>query len=94
MKEIIHADVFFFVTTVVVVVLGAIVATALIYAVSILADVKKISKKIKEGSEGMMEDFQQLRERFKNEGFRKVVSLVGFLGSFFVKKRKNTKSKE
>ena len=93
MKELIHADVFFFVTTIVVVVLGAIVATLLVYAVSILADLKHISKKIKQGSDDVIEDFRILRERLKSEGF-KLVTLGGFFGKFFGKKKKTGATKE
>lgn len=93
MTEIMHADVFFFVTTAVVVVLGAVLVTVLLYTVSILADVKYITKKLKQGSDDVLEDLQHLRERFKNEGF-KLLNLGAFLGGFFAKKRKGGKSKE
>ena len=93
MKELIHADVFFFVTTIVVLVLGAVIATALVYAVSILADIKYITRQIKQGSDEVLEDLQTLREKFKNEGF-KLMQLGGFIGNFFAKKRKGGKSKE
>ncbi len=92
MQEIIHADVFFFVTTVVIIVLGAIIATLLVYAFGILSDLKHITKKLKQGSEEAMEEWQLIRQRLKDES-EKGLSFRGVLGSLFGKKKKTTKSK-
>jgi len=39
-----------------------------------------------------MEDLKTLLERLKNEGF-KIMTLGGFLGNFFAKKRRSSKAK-
>ena len=68
MQELIHADIFFFVTTIVVGVLGIFLIIAGVYGVLILNDLKYISKKLKKGSDEIMEDFEALRSEIKEKG--------------------------
>ena len=48
MNTLVHADIFFFVTTIAVVVVAAALAIALMYLVRILNDVKKIAEQVRE----------------------------------------------
>lgn len=64
--EIIHADIFFFVTTIVVIVLGIVAIIALVYTIKILALLKSIATTVKSESGLIAEDIDELRERMKH----------------------------
>ncbi len=87
MTTLIHADIFFFVTAVAVVVFSALAVVATIYIISILNDIKHISKRIRIESDEVLEDIKILREHILEEGF-KVGMITKLLGKFFKKKRK------
>ncbi len=70
MNTLVHADIFFFVTTVVVVVVGIALTIALIYLATVLSDVKKITKQVREEEILFREDIKDLRDDIKKEGFR------------------------
>jgi len=86
MGELVHADIFFMITTAVVVVLAIVAAVGLSYAVSILRDIKYITKRIKSESDEVIEDLHILREHIKNEGFK--LSMISKIVSKFWKRRK------
>ena len=92
MDTLIHADIFFFVTTIVVVAVGIILGIALVYLIRILGDVKKVSKKVKEGAEVLSDDLSDLRNNLKEDGGQLrgfLKSLLRFFGASS-KKAKNT----
>lgn len=68
MDAITKADAFFFVTTISVVVVAVVVVVALWYVVRILADIRGLSKKIKEEGTEVVEDVHSLRVKIKKEG--------------------------
>jgi hypothetical protein len=84
MDTLIHADIFFFVTTIVVVIVGVALTVALIYLAKILSDVKEITKQVKEETILFREDVKGLRGDIKKEGFR-VERLMMFLKNLFKK---------
>ncbi len=87
MTTLIHADVFFFVTSLAVIVFTVIAVVATLYIISILNDVKHITKRIRTESDEVLEDIKVLREHIREEGF-KVGMIAKLLGKFFKKKRK------
>jgi hypothetical protein len=91
METLIHADVFFFVSTIALLVVVFFLAIVLAYVVTILKDVKHVTRKIREESDEVIEDLQLLRSHIKNEGF-KIVTLGGFLTRFFNRKKRTKKS--
>jgi len=93
MNELVHADIFFLVTTAVLIVLAIIFAIGLAYAVSILRDVKYMSKRIREEGDEVIEDIHILREHIKNEGF-KLSMIARLVSKFWRRSRKGKRSRD
>lgn len=93
MNTLIHADVFFFVTTVAVIVVGAVSTIALIYLASILSDIKEVTRQVKEETILFREDIKGLRSDIMKEGFR-VERLVMFFRNLFKGTSARSKRKE
>jgi hypothetical protein len=91
MDTLIHADIFFFVTTIVVVIVGIALTVALVYLVKVLSDVKAITKQVKEETILLREDIGELRGDIKKEGFR-AERFFMFIKNLF--KKTNTRSKK
>jgi hypothetical protein len=91
MDTLIHADIFFFVTTVAVIVVGIALTVALIYLANVLSDIKEITKQVKEETILFREDIRDLRSDVKNEGFRAERFLM-FVRNLF--KKTTTRSKK
>ena len=82
MNQILQTNIFFFITGLAVIVVGAGFAVALYYIVLILRDLQKIVSKINKASNELEQDFEALRSNVKNEGVkvRAMADLVlGFL---------------
>jgi hypothetical protein len=91
MDTLIHADIFFFVTTIVVVIVGIALTVALIYLAKVLSDVKDITRQVKEETILFREDIGGLRSDIKREGFR-MERFLAFITNFF--KKTKTRSKK
>jgi hypothetical protein len=91
MNTLIHADIFFFVTTIVVIVVGIAFTIALIYLAKVLSDVKEITQQVKEETMLVREDIKGLRSDVKKEGFRMERFLM-FIKNLF--KKTNARSKK
>src|SRR5581483_622493 len=78
MNDLIHADVFFFITSIAVIVLGLGMAVAMFYVVAILRDLREIVGKVRRASDHIEQDFEELRSQIKAEGarVRTIVDLV------------------
>ena len=86
MRTLIHADIFFFITSIFVIILTLILGVAGAYLVLILRDMKEISRKVKiEGGE-IIEDVKELRERIEEEGVG--LRSLGKMFGLFSKKKK------
>src|SRR5271170_6992635 len=70
MDTLVHADIFFFVTTIVVVVVGIALTIALIYLAKVLSDIKAVTREVKEETILFREDIGNLRNDIRREGFR------------------------
>jgi hypothetical protein len=68
MTEIIHADIFFFITAIAVVVVSIGLLIALYYVIDILRDVRVVMKKVRKASDELEQDFEDLRANIKKEG--------------------------
>ena len=86
MEDLIHADVFFFVTTIFIVVFTAFILVASVYVIGILKDLREISRKAKTEGEEILVDVKNLRENVKREGAN-LKQISRFFSSLF-KKRK------
>jgi len=91
MDTLIHADIFFFVTTIVVVVVGLLFVITLIYLIKILNRIKNIAEEVRDETILFREDIHGLRNSIQREGF-KIKHLFNF-GYEFFKKRAGKKSK-
>ncbi len=97
MDKLVHADIFFFITTCAIVLLTIIFAVALIYGVFIAKNVHYIVKKIKEESDNISGDIAHARQKIREQGM-KLVSMMAFLKSLVTfgagKKTRKKASKE
>lgn len=89
-ESFIHADIFFFISTIAVVLVSIGAIVALFYVIRILRDVREVSDKVKEESGEIMGDLKKLRANLRDEGV-KWKHVVGLARTFFV--RKGTKAK-
>lgn len=92
METLIHADIFFFVTTIAVVLVATAFTVVLIYLAKVLSDIKKITAQVHEETILFREDIHDLRSEVKREGF-KLRSLLDFFRGFSGG-HKNTRSKK
>jgi hypothetical protein len=69
MSEVLHADIFFFITGIAVIVCSAILCVALFHAIKVLKSMRRIMARIEEGTEVIAEDMHHVREFFTQEGF-------------------------
>ncbi len=96
MNTLIHADIFFFITSIVAVILGILLAVALFYIVLILRDLKHLSDLARKGGEKLAGDLDGLREAAKEEGL-KISSIFDFFLAMLIrrsKKKTGTKKDE
>jgi|YelNatPaOPRAMG01_1025707.scaffolds.fasta_scaffold14155_1 5-bromo-4-chloroindolyl phosphate hydrolysis protein len=91
MDTLIHADIFFFITTIAVIVISIILGVVLYYLVKILKNVRDITESVKEETNLIRKDIQDARENIKVEGF-KLKHLISFFSSF-LKDKKGRKTK-
>lgn len=85
MNTLIHADIFFFITSIAVVLLTVVLLIVGYYAVGIARDIRFIVARVREGVTDLEKDFEALRTQAKFEGAR-VRMLVDLVLGFFEKK--------
>lgn len=81
MDTLMKSDIFFVVTTVVVTLIGIGLIVFTVYAILFIRELLAISRKVKEESNRIAQDLEQLRLNVKSEGFkwRHAVSFVSAL---------------
>jgi uncharacterized protein YoxC len=93
MDTLIHADVFFFVTTIVVVIVGVAFTIVLIYLASALRSLRNVIDEVKEEAVLVREDIHGLRDQVQKDGW-KVKYLIEAVQSIFkIKKARSSKNK-
>jgi hypothetical protein len=70
MNDILHANIFFFISSVATVLIAVLVGVILFYAARIMRDVSEIVAKVNKASTDIESDFQNLRREIKNEGVK------------------------
>jgi hypothetical protein len=85
MQTLVHADIFFFVSTIVLVVLSILVAIGLYFAIGIMRDVRAISARVNKASQDIEKDLGVLRSAVKAEG-NKVKGIADALLGFVIRK--------
>lgn len=88
MSEVLHANIFFFITSVAVVIFTILCCVVLFYVIKIVKAVRRIVERIEEGSEVIAEDISQLRKFFA-EG-----SLVSHIIGIFMNTRSRRSRRE
>lgn len=93
MNTLIHADIFFFTTTIIFIVMGILASIALYYVIGILKNVRDVSDTVKESSDILAEDIKALREQVKEKGLKisSFIKLFGTITSFWRRSRKTKK---
>jgi len=86
MESILKSDIFFFITSVVVVAIGIGTVASFFYIVSILRDVKGISRTVNQETKEMVEDISQLRTKVKSESA--IVGISAFFRKLFARGKK------
>ena len=94
MTDFLKMDIFFVVTTIVVVLIGALVIVVLVQVVRFLKTVNRIGEQVEEETAALREDIGEARSRIKQEGFRvaSLMSLVTKAGKRMTKRAKRTTS--
>lgn len=96
MNTLIHADIFFFITTIAVILVTILFILLLAYGVKIARTVSSIATTIKEESENVIEDIAELRGKVKEEGVKVSAFwrfVTGFILNRFTEKFTSTTSK-
>ncbi len=90
MESLIHADIFFFITTFIVIVLGIILVIIFIYIGMILADIRAISRIARSESEDIADDIHMIRSEVQSE-LRKdssiILSLIRIIRGLFRRRK-------
>ncbi len=96
MDTLIHADIFFFVTTIVVIFIGILLVIILAYIATIVADIKKISALVRKESAEIALDIKDIRNEIRDDimsgasSATKIFSIINTFRKFSGKrKRKN-----
>ena len=90
MTEILKSEIFFFISSVIAVFIFLLLAIILMYIISILRDVKKVSKAAREGVDTIAADVKEFHGGLK--GFIQFVSV--FLSSLIGKNKKKNHGKK
>lgn len=70
MDTLIHADIFFFITSIAVILVTSALVVVLIYLIQILKDFKQVSHRVKEETGLLSQDLAQLRSEIRKEGMK------------------------
>jgi len=92
MDTLIHADIFFFVTTIAVVIVTVLFTVVLIYLIRVLRQVEEIGKEIKAETVLVREDIKGLRTSVQKEGI-KLQAFAEFFKKLFIKRKGSSRSK-
>jgi hypothetical protein len=92
MDTLIHADIFFFVTTIAVVMVTALFIVVILYAVRILNDLRYISGVVRRETDLLADDLEEAREKIKQEGL--FSGAAGLITNLFAARRKRSSIKK
>lgn len=94
MNEILHANVFFFVTGIAVIIISAVLCILLYHVIRTLKSIRRILGSIEKGTEVLSEDMQNIRMYFIRGGLiGGIMSILRGVAEDKVSKRKSPKRK-
>lgn len=88
MNDLIHADIFFFISSISVVIITIVFCILGFYVFSIVRDVKYISNKLRDVTDELEENFDNLKKQVSDGGRKAKYLLEFFLNRFSKKKKK------
>lgn len=96
MNTLIHADFFFFITSISVILISIAIITISVYVIGILADVRHIAKEWKKENEYFIRDARSLRDAIRDEGtkWKQIADAIHAFIERFVKPKKASKKVE
>ncbi len=90
MESVIHADIFFFVSTIALVLVTIGLVIVIIYVIRILDDMRHISEKVRTEGDSFIDDLHEWRRELKHKGFG-LLSLGRFI-QLFIRKKKSRRA--
>ena len=93
MESLIHADIFFFITTIVTIVIGVLLAVILVYIAKILIDIREISRIARSESKDLADDIHNIRIEVQselNKGSSVIASLFKIIRGLFRRRKSRT----
>jgi uncharacterized membrane protein YcjF (UPF0283 family) len=87
-----HADVFFFVSTILLTILALVFIVAIVYLVSVISEVKAIVRIVRRETESAAADLTALRAKIK-EGKFMPAGLMAFITGFLRRRKRKPNSK-
>ncbi|MEX0930956.1 MAG: hypothetical protein WDZ68_01545 [Candidatus Paceibacterota bacterium] len=95
MTEVLHANIFFFITSVAVVLFVLLICVALYHIIKIIRSIRRIVERIEAGSETVMDDINDLRNSFNLKHFVSfIMSMIGVQNSRRRRSRRVTDDEE
>lgn len=92
MSEVLHANIFFVITSVAVVLFTLLVCVLLYHLIKIVKSVRRIVERVEEGTEVIAEDIEHLRDSFNVAKLLQFV--MGFVPGTKPKRRSRSKKKD
>lgn len=94
MDTLVQADIFFFITTLAIVVVTIAILVALFFLIQILRDIRYVSRRVREQSDRVLSDVEELRAFLKREGKRAldIKDLIGGVLQVFRGKKQARKT--
>ena len=89
-ESLIHADIFFFISTIALVLISIGIIVAIVYVIKILKNVREVTDKIKDESSEIVADLKKLRASLRDEGV-KWKHVADLARSFFMRKGRKVK---
>lgn len=87
MQTLIHADIFFFITSIFIIFLTVGFAAALVYIIPILKDMRHLSALAREEGDKLAHNIDEMRSAVKEEGV-KAKSILDYFLALFIKRQK------
>jgi predicted PurR-regulated permease PerM len=84
----VHADIFFFVSTILFSIFAIVFIVFLFYAISIAREVRRVVKLVREGAEKVSADLSVARERLREVGEKIPAGILTILSGLWTKKKK------
>ena len=91
MNTLVHADIFFFITTIAVIIMTIIMCIAGWYIIGIVRDARYVARRLRHATDELEADFEALRRTVTEEGSKAKHIVNFFLGKFLGKRRSSHK---